>query len=79
MKWTYHRPAPEATEQWARRYTAPGGWTIEKEWYADGPSMFSWVLTLTHPDGTVISWTEHPTLAAAKAAALSHPTHTIQP
>lgn len=69
MQWTYHPPALNATEQWERRYTAPGGWEIVKEWYGDGPSLFYWNLTLTAPDGTVLVWTEHRTLGAAKAAA----------
>jgi len=36
---------------------------IEKQFYADGPSMFTWVISGFGPDG----WTEHNTLAAAKA------------
>ena len=69
VEWTYDRPSKSATEQWARRYTAPGGWEINKEWFADGPSMFTWVLTRTDDAGNTVVWSEHRTLAAAKSAA----------
>lgn len=42
-----------------------GPWRVDKSFYADGPSMFEWILV--NDDRTI--YESHPTLREAKAAA----------
>ena len=64
MRWTnYRRRSPEGDFEAVWK---SGPWTITKEFYADGPTMFEWILTTVH-DRTL--YETFGTLKAAKANA----------
>lgn len=64
MRWTNYRR--RTTNGFFEAVWKSGPWTITKEFYADGPTMFEWVLT-NRSNSKV--YETHPTLKAAKADA----------
>lgn len=69
MTWTRTSADDGFSNTGAVETSSDGRWTITKEWFADGPSLFDWVLRST--DGNY--YETFPTRRAARQAAATHP------